>query len=67
MLCVDDYSRFEIIRFPKEEDDITALGDILATHITPAGVKMGIIRTDGGGEFEGYFQDLLNKLGIKRE
>ena len=67
MLCVDNYSRFEIKRFPKKEDDITVLGDILATHIAPAGLKMGIIRTDGGGEFEGYLQDLLNKLGIKRE
>ncbi|CAM9841451.1 unnamed protein product, partial [Sphacelaria rigidula] len=65
MLCVDDYNRLKIIRFLKKQDGtIAALEDILATHITLAGIKVGIIRTDGGGDLKGKFQDLLNKLGI---
>lgn len=49
MLCVDDYSRFKIIRFLKKDETTAALEDILATHITPSGTKIGIIRSDGGG------------------
>ena len=68
MLCVDDYSRFKIVRFLKHKNQVAgALEDIIASHISPAGLKIGIIRTDGGGEFEGEFQDLLNNLGIKHE
>ena len=32
-----------------------------------AGIKVGTVRNDGGGEFEGEFQSLLQELGIKRE
>lgn len=54
MPCVDDDSRFKIVRFLKKEDDTSAaLEDTLASHITPAGIKIGIISTDGGGKFEG--------------
>ena len=68
MLCVDDYSRFKIVRFLKHKNQVAgALEDIIASHISPTGLKIGIIRTDGGGEFAGEFQDLLNRLGIKHE
>ena len=68
MLCVDAYSRFKIVRFLKHKNQVAgALEDIIASHISPAGLKIGIIRTDGGGEFAGEFQDLLNRLGIKHE
>ncbi|CAM9447630.1 unnamed protein product [Sphacelaria rigidula] len=68
MLCVDDYSRFKIVHFLKHKDQAAgALMDIIASHISPAGLKIGIIRTDGGGEFEGEFQNLLNSLSIKPE
>ena len=43
------------------------LRDLVAEHIAPAGIKIGIVRIDGGGEFEGEFQSLLEELGIKRE
>ena len=33
----------------------------------PAGINIGIIRTDNGGEFQGAFQSLLAELGIKHE
>lgn len=67
MLCVDDYSYFETIRFLKKCDTTAALKDVPATQVIPAGMKIGIARTDGGGEFEGEFQHLINKLGIKPE
>ncbi|CAN0075317.1 unnamed protein product, partial [Sphacelaria rigidula] len=68
MLCVDDYSHFKIVRFLKHEGQAAgALIDIIASHISPAGLKIGIIRTNRGGEFEGEFQNLLNSLSIKPE
>ncbi|CAM9329135.1 unnamed protein product, partial [Sphacelaria rigidula] len=57
MLFVDDYSCFKIIRFLKKKDNTTAvLEDIVATHMAPAGVKIGIIRTDDGGEHHESFK-----------
>ena len=68
MLCVDDFIRFKFIRFLKHKsDDAKELRELVAEHIAPAGIKIGTVRTDGGGEFEGEFQSLLKDLGIKRE
>ena len=68
MLCVDDFTRFKLISFLKHKSDAAKkIGELVAVHITPAGIKIGIVRTDGGGEFEGEFQSLLKRLGIKRE
>ena len=68
MLCVDDFARFEFIRFLKHKSDAAKeLRELVAEHIAPAGIKIGTVRTDGGGEFEGEFQSLLKELGIKRE
>ena len=67
-LCVDDITRFKFIRFLKHKSDATKeLRELVAKHIAPAGIKIGTVRTDGGGEFEGDFQSLLEELGIKRE
>lgn len=67
MLCVDDYSRFEIVRFLKKDETTAAVGDILATHITRAGIKMDTFGTNGTGGLRGEFQYLLNKLCTERE
>ena len=50
MLSVDDCTRFKFIRFLKHKSDATkALRSIIDEGITPAGLKVGIIRTGGGG------------------
>ena len=68
MLRVDDFTRFKLIRFFKYKSDAAKeLHELVVEHINPAGIKIGIVRTDGGGEFEGEFQSLLKVLGIKRE
>ena len=64
MICVDDFSRFKIVRFLKKSDAAAALRNIIAEYITPPGLKLGAIRTDEGGEFEGEFQQVLDSLGI---
>ena len=67
MLCVDDFTRFQFIRFLKHKRDAAKeLLKLVAEHIAPLGIKIGTVRTDGGGEFEGEFQSLL-ELRIKRE
>ena len=68
MLCVDGFTRFKMIRFLKHKSDAAKeLRDVVAEDIVPAGIKIGTVRTDGGGEFQGEFQSLLKELGIKRE
>ena len=68
MLCVDEFTRFKLICFLKHKSDTAKeLRELVAEHIAPAGIKIGTVRTDGGGEFEGEFQSLLKELGIKRE
>ena len=68
MICVDDFSRFKIVRFLKKKSDAAAaLRDILAEYITLPGLKIGSIRTDEGGEFQGEFQEVLDSHGITHE
>lgn len=68
MMCVNEYSRFDFIRFLRHKHDATkALRSITKKNITSAGLQVGIIRTDGGGEFDAQFQSLLTKYGIKRD
>ena len=68
MLCVHDFACFKFIRFLKHKCDAAKeFCKLIAELIAPAGVKIGTVRTDGGGEFEGEFQSLLKELGIKRE
>ena len=68
MLFVEDFTRFKFIRSLKHENDAAKKPlQLLAGHIAPAGIKIGTVRTDGGGEFEGKFQSLLKELGVKRE
>ena len=68
MLCVDDFTRFKFIRSLKHRSDAAKeLRELVAEHIAPAGIKIGTIRTDGEGEFEGELQSLLKEMGIKRE
>ena len=68
MLCVDDFTRFKFICFFKHKiDDAKELREFFAVHIALAGNKIGIVRTNGGGEFADEFQMLLTELGIKRE
>ena len=68
LICVDDFSRFKINRFLKKKSDAaTALKNIIAEFITPAGLKIGSIRTDEGGEFEGEFPQVLDSHDITHE
>ena len=68
MLYVNDFTRFKFIRFLEHESDAAKeLRELVAEHIAPASIKIGIVRTDGGGEFGGEFQSLLEELEIKRE
>ena len=68
MLCVDDFTCFKFIRFLKHKSDAAKeIRKLLVEHIAPVGIKIGTVRTDGGGKFEGGLQSLLKKLGIKRE
>ena len=68
MLCVDDFSRYKIVAFMAKKSDATAvLRAIIARYFAPAGLNIGVIRTDNGGEFQGAFPSLLAELGIKHE
>ena len=68
MLCVDDFSRYKIVAFMAKKSDATAiLKAIIVRYFAPAGLNIGVIRTDNGREFQGVFQSLLAELGIKHE
>ena len=68
MICVYDFSCFKINRFLKKKSDAAAaLRNIMAEFITPAGLKIGSIRTDEGGEFEDEFPQVLDSHGITHE
>ena len=63
VLCVDDFTRFQFIRLLKHKSDAAKeLYELVAEHIAPAGIKIGTVRTDDGGKFEGEFQSLLKEL-----
>ena len=68
MLCVDDFSRYNIVAFMAKMSDATAvLRAIIARYFTSAGLNIVVIRTDKGGEFQGAFQSLFVELSIKPE
>ena len=68
MLCMDDFSRCKIVAFTAKTSDATAvLRAIIARYFAPAGLNIGVIWTDNGGEFQGALQSLLAELGIKHE
>lgn len=52
----------ELARFLKCKNDATvaaAIIEIIAMHVAPVGFKLGIVRTDGDGEFARTSQSLL--------
>ena len=68
MLGVDDFARYKIVALMAKTSDTTGvLKTIIAGYFAPAGLNIGVIRTDNGGEFKGAFQSLLAELGIKHE
>lgn len=69
MLGVDDLIRFKMVHFLKCEGDTTAaMRDIMATLIArPLGLKIDIVRTDGGGQFVRPFQSLLKDSKIQHK
>ena len=65
---MDDFTRFKFIRFLKHKCYAAKeLRELVVEHIDHAGIKIGTVRTDDGGELEGEFQSLLKELGIQRE
>ena len=69
MQCVDDFTRFKFISFPQTQEATPRrrYGTLSTRRSRPAGLKVGIIGTDGGGEFEEQFQSLPTEYEIKRE
>ena len=68
MLCMDDFLRCKIVAFIAKTSDAKAvLRAIIARYFAPAGLNIGVIRTDNGGEFQRALQSLLAELGIKHE
>ena len=66
--CVDDYTRLKFARFLKRKSiAVTELRNLVVEHIAPAGLEIGTVRTDDGGEFDCQFQSLLNEMGVKRD
>ena len=65
---MDDFIRFKSILFLKHKSDAAKeLRELVAEQISPAGITIGTVHTDGGGESEGKLQSLLKELGMKRE
>ena len=51
MICMDDFSRYKIVRFLEKSDAPTALRNIITEYIIPAGLTIDSIRTDEGWQF----------------
>ena len=51
----------------KKSDAAAALRNIITEYIVSAGFKIGSIRTEEGGEFEGEFQQVLDSHDITHE
>ena len=50
LLCVDYFTRFKIARFlQKTINAAEALLRVIVDHTAPAGLTIGVIRTDRGG------------------
>lgn len=56
MQCVNDFTHFKTVHFLEFKGDATAeMGHILATHITPLGLKLGFARADLEGIRRAFF------------
>lgn len=60
MQCINDFTRFGVIHFLKCESDATPALRHITTRISPSGLWIDIIGTDGGVEFDGHFQSFLH-------
>lgn len=49
IIFVDNFQRFEIVRFIRKSDTPAGLRNIIAKYITPIGLKIGSIRTHEEG------------------
>lgn len=68
MILVDDCTRLKIVKFlNKQSEAISVLHSFLTDSIMPENLIVGVIRRKNGGEFEGDFQGLLDRLGITHE
>ena len=67
MICLEDLSRFKIVRFLEKSDAAAALRSIITEYIAPVGLKIGSIQTDKGDELEGRIQQVLDSHGITNE
>ena len=60
--------RYEIVAFMAKTRDATAvLRATITRYFMPAGLNIGVIKTDNGGEFQRAFQSLFAELGIRHE
>lgn len=67
-LCVDGVTRLKMIRFFKCNSGASATKrDNTTTYVTLLHLKIGVVCTDGGGEFDGSFQPRLKELDIRHE
>lgn len=68
MICVGNFSRFNIVRFLKKKSDAAAaLRNIIAEYTTHPGLEIGAIRTDGGGASDGEFKQVLDLHSLTHE
>ena len=58
---VDVYTRFEVVRFVKNNDTTAALLALIVDYITPQELSTKCIRTDNSGKFERKLQRELNQ------
>jgi len=69
MLIIDDYSILTWVAFLKEKSEAFEKFKVFkALTENQTGRRLKAVRSDRGGEFtSGYFKDLCDKQGIKRE
>ena len=68
MLCMNDFSSYKTVPFIAKKSDATAvLRATFAGYFSPAGLNIGVIQIDNGGEFQRTFQSLLAELDIRHE
>ena len=65
-MFTDDMTRMRrAIPMKTKDEAVDALRLLVREVADPEGISIGTIRCDGGGEFQGMFENLAKSLGIK--